>query len=141
MIKLSKENLGKKGNYNSILTESLRQLVGEQLGELDTATSFMYLYRRFGEPTFNSNDEYKILYDYRFKFEDLLITINASYREFVYFSLHILEKRFTEWSKNRTKFWKQLYKKYENEIFMPYSMLPYGGTDGLTKAQNKKTGH
>ncbi len=139
MIKVSKENLGEKGKYNSILTEGLRELVKEQIGQLDTATSFMYLYRRFGEPTFNSDDEYKILYDYRFKHEDILVTIHASYHEFVYFSLHVPQKRFNEWSRKRNVFWKELYKKYKDTPFMPYSMLPWGGkTQGLTKAQHKK---
>ena len=50
MIKLSNEFKVKR-EYDGILTNSFRELVKEQLGELDTATSFMYLYRRFGEPT------------------------------------------------------------------------------------------
>ena len=136
MQKVTKLNL--KGKYNSVLTNDFRELITEQVGELDTATSFMYLYRRFGEPTFTNKDEYKILYDYRFKHEDLLVTAHASYHEFVYFSLHIPQKRLAKWHKNRTDFWKKLYKKYGNEVFMPYAMLPYGGTNGLTKAQNKK---
>lgn len=136
MEKISKLYSGKK--YENILTESFRKLMAKQLGKLDTATSFMYLYRRFGEPTFNNTDEYKTLYDYRLTHEDLLVTIHASYHEHVYFSLHIPQKRYSEWRKNRKAFWKTLYKKYGNEVFMPYAMLPYDGTEGLTKTQNNK---
>lgn len=136
MIKVKTFNT--KIKYNNSLTEAFRDMVAKRIGKLDTANSFMYLYRRFEEPCFTNKDEYKILYDYRFKHEDLLISVHASYYEFVNFSLHVPQKRFQAWINKRKSFWKDLYKKYHGEPFMPYSMIPWQGLEGLTKEESKK---
>lgn len=136
MEKITKLTL--KGKYNDRLTQNFRELVSEQIGKLDTATSFMYLYRRFGEPTFTNKDEYKILYDYRFKHEDILVTVHASYYECVYFSLFVPQKRIASWQKNRNKFFRRLYKKYNDIPFMPFAYLPYKKALELTEAEHQK---
>ncbi len=127
-----------KGEYSNTLTDSFRELVADQIGKLDTATSFMYLYRRFEEPTLTNKDEYKILYEYIFKHEDIIVTIHASYHEHVMFSLNIPKKRLDEWFEKRTEFFKQLYEKYSDIPFMPYAQLPFGGDGWLAKEQHEK---
>lgn len=128
----------KAGKYNARLTENFRELISKEIGTLDTATSFMYLYRRFGTPTYNNTDDYKILYDYRFEHEDLRITVHASYNEFVYFSLMVPQKRFQPWVDDRKLFLRKLYKKNPNIPFMPFASLPFGGTAGFAPEENKK---
>jgi hypothetical protein len=125
---------GKK--YTQILTESFREFMKKKIGRLDSFASFAYLYNEYGEPTFNNSDEYKILYDYWFKFEDLVITIHASYHEFVYFGLFIPLKRYNVFAKSEKKTWRVIFNKYPDVPFMPYAMLPFGGDKILTKKQN-----
>lgn len=123
----------------SILNDEFRSLVDSKLGELDTANSFMYLYRRFGEPFMNNNDDNKILYEYRFKHEDLVLIIHASYHKYVYFSLSIPKSRLNKWQKDKTVFLKELYRKYKNNVFMPFGSLFYGiPLTILTKNQFQK---
>lgn len=124
--------------YSGRLTEALRKAVESEVGELDTATSFMYLFRRFGVPTADHSDEYKILYDYRFSHEDIIFSIHASYHKFVYFNLSIPETRLDPWIKKRIELLKELYLKYIDMPHMPYSMLPWGdGHHWLSKEENK----
>lgn len=96
----------------------------------------MYLYRRFGDPNMNYNDDNKILYEYRFKHEDLLLIIHASYHKYVYFSIYIPKPRIKKWQNNRILFFKELYKKYKKGVFMPYRSLFFGIP--LTKNQIQK---
>jgi hypothetical protein len=128
-----------KGKSNSILTEDFRKLVKEKLGELDTATSFMYLFRRFGVPSFDNKDEYKILYDYRFKYDDIIITIHASYHEFVYFSLHVASFYFSDWNKKRVDFIHRLINENQSSgiAFMPYSDF-FSAICEITPMQSKE---
>lgn len=133
------EKLNKvKGKYSSMLTTSFRDLASAMIGELDTATSFMYLFRRFGAPTYDYSEDGNLLYKYVLKHEDLIISITASYHKFVYFNLHVPEKRYSECIKYNKEFYQGLYRKYGHEIFMPYAVLPWGGTFGLTKSQHTK---
>ena len=48
------------GKQDGILTNDFRKMVEEKLGKLNTPESFMYLFRRFGAPTYSNSDEYKI---------------------------------------------------------------------------------
>jgi hypothetical protein len=123
--------------YNtSVLLNEFRDLVDSKLGVLDTATSFMYLYRRFGDPNMNCKDDYKILYEYEFNHEDLLFTVHASYHKYVYFSIGVPKVRLKKWFNNRKKFFRQLYNKYKNNVFMPYKSLFF--QIPLTKNQSQK---
>jgi hypothetical protein len=127
-----------KRKYSSMLTTSFRNLAAGIIGELDTATSFMYLFRRFGAPTSDYSQDGNLLYNYVLKHEDLIISITASYHQFVYFNLHVPEKRYAECITYNKVFYQGLYRKYGHEVFMPYAVLPWGGTFGLTKSQHNK---
>jgi hypothetical protein len=76
-----------KEKLQNCLTESFRELAQKELGELDTATSFMYLYNRFGKPNIDRRAEYKILYEYRFLYKDLFVSIHAGGYNHVIFGL------------------------------------------------------
>lgn len=91
--------LSKKRTFSELAeipTSSFREIGENLLGKLDTAISFMYLFRRFGTPTFTNSDEYKILYEYRLKYKEIIVGIHASYYEHVYFNAWMPKKYETE---------------------------------------------
>lgn len=94
IIKLSRKKTFSE--LAEIPTSSFREIGENILGKLDTATSFMYLFRRFGTPTFTNSDEYKILYEYRLKYKEIMVAVHASYNEFVYFNAWMPKKYETE---------------------------------------------
>lgn len=117
----------KRGNkYADAPINSIRDLGKSILGELDTSTSFMYLFRRFGMPEQTNSDEYKILYCYEFKYKDMLFSVHASYYEHVYFNAlmpkHYETERIKEYRKITSKLAKDSLS--EGVIYMPYS-TPY----------------
>ncbi|WP_163321651.1 hypothetical protein [Draconibacterium mangrovi] len=140
MEKISRINHPEK--YNSHLTNDFRTLAAEKLGELDTATSFMYLFRRFKTPTYDNSDEYKILYQYNFKFKDIIVSIHASYHQFVTFNLWIPKKSLTPFYKENRKYHKQQLRKslQRNIAYMPYSVFFYQikESDLFTPKQSEK---
>ena len=129
-----------KGKWNDILTNEFRELVEKKLGKIDTATSFMYMFRRFGVPSFDNKDEYKILYDYRFLFRDIFVTVHASYHEHVYLSLSVKSSHLKRFFAERKSFLKRISKQSMDRhiAFMPYQHLWYGFHDVLTKRQYEK---
>jgi hypothetical protein len=84
IIKIKKYPRRGWGSFTA--TGALRNYVEKRLGELDTATSFMYLFLRFGAPNHTNKDEYKILYSYDLRCEDLIFSIHASHHDCVYFN-------------------------------------------------------
>jgi hypothetical protein len=74
-------------------TSVMRDYVEKNLGKLDTATSFMYLFARFGTPDASNKNDYKILYAYDcLQCGDLIFSIHASYREHVHFNFWFAPK-------------------------------------------------
>jgi len=120
--KIIKQKWPRRG-YANAPTGSIRELGKEILGELDTAISFMYLFRRFGAPTYTTDDEYKILYVYELKYRDMLFSIHASYHEFVYFNALMPKKiRNAHIREYKTKTGKIAAESIKNNIcYMPYS--------------------
>lgn len=133
MDKIIKQPWRRTGYINAP-TSSIRELGKEILGELDTATSFMYLFRRFGVPSQSTADDYKILYSYDFKYKDMFFSIHASYYEHVYFNAIMPEK---EW-RAHAKEWKRKVRKLAEEstkmgvCYMPYSS-PFTTFDNFPK--------
>lgn len=124
MSKIIKQPWKRRG-YITAPTNSIREIGKEILGELDTATSFMYLFRRFGVPHQTTSDEYKILYSYDFKYKDMFFSIHASYYEHVYFNAIMPIK---EWQLH-AKEWKEKTKRLASEslnrgiCYMPYNSV------------------
>ncbi len=112
--------------YGDAPINSIRDLGESILGKLDTAISFMYLFRRFGMPEQTNRDEYKILYCYEFKYKDMLFSVHASYYEHVYFNAlmpkHYESERIKEYRKITAKLAKDSLR--EGVVYMPYS-IPY----------------
>jgi hypothetical protein len=88
-IKKLKGKAFKDGEPDSCLTASFRKLAERELGELDTAASFMYLYNRFGSPTEDHRDDYKILYDYTLLYKDICVTIHSSGHSYTFFNMFV----------------------------------------------------
>ena len=131
-------------NYDSSLTESFRELAAREIGELDTASVFMYLFLRFGAPNKTNKDEYKILFSYLLKFEDLIITVSGSYHQHVYFSLFVPKSRYAIVKSNYKRLLNRLYKVTIGKPipFMPFASLPFKGsmlTPVLSKKQAAET--
>lgn len=124
-------------NLNDILTNPFRDLVKEKLGVLNTPESFMYLFRRFGTPNYSNNDEYKILYDYILKYEDVYISIHASYHEHVYCDLFFPKHYLKDFMKARKELLKRLYiESLKHDVpYSPYQAV-FQKPQELTKKQN-----
>lgn len=112
--------------YAGAPINSIRELGKSILGKQDTATSFMYLFRRFGTPEQTNSDEYKILYLYEFRYKDMLFSIHASYHEHVYFNAlipkHYEAERIKQYRKITYELAKDCFTK--GVIYMPYT-TPY----------------
>jgi len=127
-----------KKNYTDCLTSAFRNLGESTIGELDTALSFMYLFRRFGVPLYTNKDDFKILYDYRFKHKESYVFIHASSHEHVHFNV-LVPKKYTEpFFKARRSYFRRIAKNaLEKGICnMPFAVL-YWSDDGLTSEQKK----
>lgn len=70
----------------------VRDIAKEKLGDLKISESFLYLYLRFGAPTYDTKDEYKISYDYLLKYKGLVFSICGTTPEFVYLDCYIPRK-------------------------------------------------
>lgn len=123
-------------DYTDRLTEEFRELGESTLGKLDTALSFMYLFRRFGMPLYTNKDDYKVLYVYHLKHKELYVSIHASYYEYVYFNLRVPKKYVEPIHKARRKYYRRIATEaLEKGICnMPYAMM-FNCFDGLTKEQ------
>jgi hypothetical protein len=88
-IKKIKGKVFNDGEPDNCLTPSFRELAERELGELDTAASFMYLYNRFGKPNEDHRDDYKILYDYMLRYKNICVSIHSSGYSNTYFNLFV----------------------------------------------------
>ena len=72
----------------------VREIAQGIWGELKVSDSFLYLYRRFGTPCYDTNDEYKIAYEYNFWYKGLYFVVHGSTPEFVYLDCYFPNKYF-----------------------------------------------
>lgn len=123
--------------YSNVLLSPFRDYTEKELGKLDTAKSFMYLYLRFGKPKYDNRDEYKIMYEYILQYKDIIVTIHASYYEHVYLNLFFPKSAM----KNHLKqYWKKrtnIMLKYA-KMDIPYCMPYYQEEYKYTKSHKKK---
>ena len=78
--------LCRKGFVNAM---GAREIAEQVLGPLTVADSFHYLYHRFGRPTADTTNEYKISFEYVLKYKGCYFTIHGSTPEFVYIDCFI----------------------------------------------------
>lgn len=70
----------------------VREIAEKIWGQLKVADSFLYLYRRFGTPCYDTNSEYKIAYEYHFWYKGLYFMLHGHTPEFVYLDAYIPKK-------------------------------------------------
>ena len=100
-------------------TDAFRSLIKKEIGYIDTAHSFMYLFNRFGVPNERTKDDYKIAYAYNFACGECLISVHASGRTHVYFNFyapkHIFDNALNERYEKEDKITKRL-----NSLGIPF---------------------
>ena len=118
----------------------VHEIAKEIWGELKVADSFLYLYRRFGTPCLDTNDEYKIAYEYWFWYKDLYFELHGHTPEFVYLDayfpkkyLHLQVKRYR--ADVRAEF-ERAYK--DGVLCYPWNSGYSQISDSLTKLQHKR---
>lgn len=70
----------------------VREIAEGIWGSLKVADSFLYLYRRFGTPCYDTRDEYKIAYEYNFWYKGLYFMVHGSTPENVYLDAYFPKK-------------------------------------------------
>lgn len=125
--------------YTSIMTTPFREMTEAKFGALDAATSFMYLFLRFGTPNQANDDDYKLLFEYRLTYEDLTIIIHGSHHNFVHFNLLLPTSRLDTYDAQKKDFLIHLYEKYKQFPFIPTAIQNvYLGISYLTPEQHKE---
>jgi hypothetical protein len=136
-----RSNIDFKKLDGHLFTEPFRELGKSILGKLDTANSFMYLFRRFESPLYTNKDEYKQLYQYCFEFGDLVISVHASYYEHVYFNVYVPISYRKDFFKKRNAFIQNLVKEQIKKRIIPsvsFTLLDHRLKEYLTESQYKK---
>ena len=108
-------------------------------GNLKVADSFLYLYRRFGTPCFDTRDEYKIAYEYNFWYKGLYFIVAGSTPEFVYLDCYYPNKYFVLQRSRYRKDVRSVFEKAlkDNVLCWPWACGFSQISDSLTKAQLK----
>lgn len=116
-----------------------RDIAKKIWGDLKVADSFLYLYRRFGCPTFDTNDEYKISYDYRFIYKGLYFCVTGTTPDFVYLDCYYPSKYFLLQRNRYRKDVRAIFEAAAKEGILVYPWAAYEDImPSLTKQQQKK---
>ena len=116
-----------------------REIAQKIWGELKVTDSFLYLYRRFGTPSYDTNDEYKITYDYRFWYQGLYFCICGTTPDFVYLDCYFSNKFFLLQRNRYREDVRSVFEKAlrENVLCWPWACGFSQISDSLTKSQLK----
>ena len=117
----------------------VREIAQGIWGELKVSDSFLYLYRRFGTPCYDTNDEYKIAYEYNFWYKGLYFVVNGSTPEFVYLDCYFPNKYFVLQRSRYRKDVRDIFDKALKEgiLCWPWATGFSQIADSLTKTQLK----
>lgn len=120
-------------------TWGVRGIAQKIWGDLKVADSFLYLYRRFGTPCLDTNDEYKISYEYAFWYKGLYFTICGSTPDFVYLNCYYPKKYFLLQRSRYRKEVRSIFEKAaaDNVLCWPWACGWSQIDNSLTKAQLK----
>lgn len=115
-----------------------REVAEKILGELKVADSFLYMYLRFGKPTRDTHDEYKISYEYVLRYGKLVFDVFATTPDMVYVDCFMPESWAKKVQGKYNAFCREVFEKaYKEDIlFFPYVMPPT--TEWLSKEQNDR---
>ena len=117
----------------------VREIAEKMWGELKVADSFLYLYRRFGTPCLDTNDEYKIAYEYNFWYKGLYFMVHGSTPEFVDLDCFFPNKYFLL---QRSRYRKEVRSVFDKALKDGILCWPWASgfsqiADSLTKTQLK----
>lgn len=116
-----------------------RDIAKKIWGDLKVADSFLYLYQRFGCPTFDTNDEYKISYDYRFMYKGLYFCVTGTTPDFVYLDCYYPNKYFLLQRRRYRKDVRAIFEAAAKDGVLTYPWASYDDVmDSLTKSQQKQ---
>lgn len=115
-----------------------REVAKKIWGDLKVAESFLYLYSRFGTPTYDTNDEYKISYEYNFKYKGLCFSLCGTTPDFVYLDCYMPNKYFLL---QRARYRKDVRELFDRAVKDSILVYPWASNDdvmpSLTKHQQK----
>lgn len=113
-----------------------RDMAEKIWGELKVADSFLYLFRRFGTPCADTNDEYKISYEYKFWYMGLFFFVSGTTPEFVYLDCYMPKKYFILQRGRYRKDVRQIFDRAAKDGVLTYPWASYNDVmDSLTKKQ------
>lgn len=116
-----------------------REAAQKMWGDLKVADSFLYLYRKFGVPCADTNDEYKISYEYNFWYKGLYFILCGTTPEFVYLDCYMPNKYFLL---QRARYRKEVRELFDRAAKNGILLYPWAGPEdvmpSLTKQQQKK---
>lgn len=117
----------------------VREIAQSVWGDLKVADSFLYLYRKFGVPCYNTNDEYKISYEYTFLYKGLYFVICGTTPNFVYLNCSMPKKYFKLQRSRYRKDVRSVFEKAlkDNVLCWPWACGFSQISDSLTKNQLK----
>ncbi len=97
-----KATLDKDGEINEL--RNCQDIFHKTVGHPDAFAVLAYLYRRFGAPTYGNEANPKILFEYDFIVDGILITIHGNTGESVYFKAYIPGKSTDSYLKGFSEF-------------------------------------
>lgn len=117
----------------------VREIAQGIWGDLKVADSFLYLYRKFGTPCYDTKDEYKISYEYTFLYKGLYFVISGTTPDFVYLDCFLPKKYFGLQQSRYRKDVRSVFDKAlkENVLCYPWACGFSQISDSLTKSQLK----
>lgn len=115
-----------------------RKIAEKRWGNLKVADSFLYLYRRFGTPCADTNDEYKISYEYNFLYKGLYFIVCATTPEYVYLDCYMPKKYFVLQRNRYRKDVRLIFERAAKDSILTYPWASYNDVmDSLTKKQQE----
>lgn len=111
-----------------------REVAKKIWGDLKVAESFLYLYSRFGTPTYDTNDEYKISYEYNFKYKGLCFSLCGTTPDFVYLDCYMPNKYFLL---QRVRYRKDVRELFDRAVKDSILVYPWASNDDLMPSLTK----
>ena len=116
-----------------------REIAQKTWGDLKVADSFLYLYRKFGAPCADTNDEYKISYEYTFWYKGLYFILCGTTPEFVLLDCYMPNKYFLLQRARYRKEVRELFDRATKEDILVYPWASaHDIIPSLTKQQQEK---
>jgi len=116
-----------------------QEIAEKMWGQLKVADSFLFLYRSFGSPCADTNDEYKISYEYTFRYRGFYFVLCSTTPDFVYMDCFVPQKYFRIERNRYREDVRKIFDRAANDGILTYPWA--SNTDvmkSLTKQQQKQ---